>query len=112
MTTQTDTPRTDAELNKTWKGIHAAFVPMSFAKQLERELIELQQQKRNCLEIIDDEAKEKAELKAEVERLKSQLTQALEIADAMYDSGKAKPPIETLWLEQKEALAALKEEIK
>lgn len=36
----TPTPRTDAELNKTWKGIHAAYVPMGFARQLERELTE------------------------------------------------------------------------
>jgi hypothetical protein len=33
------------------------------------EVEELQQQKRNCIEIIDDDAKEIAELKAEVERL-------------------------------------------
>jgi uncharacterized protein YecT (DUF1311 family) len=71
MTYDHDTPRTDAELNKTWKGIHAAFVPMSFAKQLERELIELQQQQRNCLEIVDDDAKEMVELKAEIERLRA-----------------------------------------
>jgi chromosome segregation ATPase len=97
MNQEHDTPRTDAELNKTWKGIHAAFVPMSFSKQLERELNasheaylqsverddyltqalaasqaeveELQQQKRNCIEILDDDAIEIAELKAEVERL-------------------------------------------
>lgn len=38
---------------------------------LRAEVEELQQQKRNCMEIIDDDAKEKAELKAEVERLRS-----------------------------------------
>ena len=49
---------------------------------------------------------------AEVDRLRSQLNRAVEIADVMCYSGRAKPPLETLWLEQKEALAALKEEIK
>jgi DNA repair exonuclease SbcCD ATPase subunit len=44
------------------------------AEKAEAEVEELQQQKRNCIEIIDDDAKEIAELKAEIERLEEQLT--------------------------------------
>jgi len=43
-------------------------------QKLEAEVEELKQQKRNCIEIIDDDAIEIAELKAEVERL-SKLTE-------------------------------------
>jgi len=43
-----DTPLTDAQLNKTWKGIHAAYVPMAFARELERENAKL----RKMLEAV------------------------------------------------------------
>lgn len=36
--TTTDTPRTDAEILRIWKGKIAAYVSIDFAKQLEREL--------------------------------------------------------------------------
>jgi DNA repair exonuclease SbcCD ATPase subunit len=75
----TDTPRTDSaepQLHSNKGG----WVRADFARELERELAasqaeveELQQQKRNCIEIIDDDTIEKSELKAEVERLKKQL---------------------------------------
>jgi hypothetical protein len=92
MTYDHDTPRTDAA--KVDKG-GMTFVWVEFARKLERELNasqeaylksverddyltqeleELQQQKRNCIEILDDDAKEMVELKAEVERL-SKLTE-------------------------------------
>jgi hypothetical protein len=50
----------------------------NLSRDLERQLTaskaeveELQQQKRNCIEIIEDDTIEKSELKAEVERLRS-----------------------------------------
>lgn len=46
---------------------------ISEIRDLKSEVAELQQQKRNCIEIIDDDAKEKSELKAEVERLNEYL---------------------------------------
>jgi hypothetical protein len=73
MTKDHDTPRTDSaepQLHSNKGG----WVRADFARELERELAasqaeveELQQQKRNCIEIIDDDAIEIAELKAEVE---------------------------------------------
>jgi len=85
-----DTPLTDAELNKTWKGIHAAFVPMAFARQLERELAEktnevsrLQQQIRNMQEIIDDDTKHKTELHNEVARLREVCEWAADMMDGI-----------------------------
>jgi predicted RNase H-like nuclease (RuvC/YqgF family) len=64
------------------------------------EIEELKQQKRNCMEIIDDDAKEIAELKAEVERLR----RAVEIAEKIWaDCSNGSEHTE---------LAALKEEIK
>jgi DNA repair exonuclease SbcCD ATPase subunit len=68
MTQETDTPLNTAvrlfplslELAEEWK--------------VRAEVEELQQQKRNCIEILDDDAIEIAELKAEVERL-SKLTE-------------------------------------
>jgi chromosome segregation ATPase len=41
-------------------------------KASQAEVEELQQQKRNCFEIIEEDAKEKSELKDEIERLRSQ----------------------------------------
>lgn len=64
----TDTPRTDAAEPQLHSNV-GGWVRADFARELERELEELQQQKRNCIEILDDDAKEIAELKAEVERL-------------------------------------------
>jgi hypothetical protein len=52
------------------------------------------------------------QLKSEIERLRSQLNRAVDIADATYDSGTPKLHLKTLWLEQKKELAALKEEVK
>jgi chromosome segregation ATPase len=43
------------------------------AEEAEAEVEELQQQIRNCLEIIDDDAKEKSELKDEVAKINHQL---------------------------------------
>jgi hypothetical protein len=71
MSKEADTPRTDdAKVDK--EGM--TFVWVEFARELELELNasqaeveELQQQMRNCMEIIDDDAKEKSQLKAEVE---------------------------------------------
>jgi len=97
----TDTPRTDAIEPQLHSNV-GGWVRADFARELEREVEfwkskaseaedregkheaeveELQQQKRNCMEIIDDDAKEKSELKAEVERLQSQLKRAVEIAE-------------------------------
>jgi predicted RNase H-like nuclease (RuvC/YqgF family) len=72
----TDTPRTDAASFSSRDPLEL----LQTSQQLERELAaskdeveELQQQKRNCMEIIDDDAKEKSELKAEVEHIKTLL---------------------------------------
>jgi len=46
------------------------------------EVEELQQQTRNCMEIIDDDAKEKSELKAEVERLTAMVMEAARLGDS------------------------------
>ena len=70
MTQDHDTPLNTAvrlfplslELAEEWKVT---------AEKAEAEVEELKQQKRNCMEIIDDDAKEKSELKAEVERLRA-----------------------------------------
>jgi len=71
-----ETPRTDASEPQLHSN-KGGWVRADFARELEQELAasqaeveELQQQKRNCIEIIDDDAKEIAELKAEVEKLK------------------------------------------
>jgi DNA repair exonuclease SbcCD ATPase subunit len=80
MTYDHDTPRTDAA-EPQLRSNAGGWVRADFARELERELNasqaeveELQQQKRNCIEILDDDAIEIAELKAEVERL-SKLTE-------------------------------------
>jgi hypothetical protein len=76
----TDTPRTDTPRTEVCPPLNTAvrLFPLSLelseewkvrAEKAEAEVEELQQQKRNCIEILDDDAKEKAELKAEVERL-------------------------------------------
>ena len=91
MTQHHDTPRTD----KLIQGGCIAANILEYARGLERELAasqaaldqmtedavklkdaleELQQQKRNCIEIIDDDTIEKSELKSEIERL-SKLTE-------------------------------------
>jgi len=65
MTQDHDTPLNTAvrlfplslELAEEWK---------VKAEKAEAEVAELKQQKRNCLEIIDDDAKEKAELEREL----------------------------------------------
>jgi HAMP domain-containing protein len=117
MNHETGTPRTDAaepQLHSNAGG----WVRADFARELELELThslenqlktqaeveELQQQKRNCIEILDDDAKEIAELKAEVERLRSQLERAIEIAEKIWtDCSNGSEHTD---------LAALKEEIK
>jgi len=81
--TAADTPRTETYVLNP----HPESVPAEFARELEREVEfwkskaseaedregkheaeveELQQQMRNCLEIIDDDAKEKSELEREL----------------------------------------------
>lgn len=55
--------------------------------RLKGKIAELQQQKRNCIEIIDDDLKEKAELKAEVERLKAIKPITLTIQPYSYECG-------------------------
>jgi DNA repair exonuclease SbcCD ATPase subunit len=100
MTYDHDTPRTDAsltaqeafcpegllkcsrdleceltlqkEITKGW--LISREVIIQERDELQDEVEELKQQKRNCIEIIDDDAKEKSQLKAEVERLEEQLT--------------------------------------
>jgi chromosome segregation ATPase len=52
------------------------------------EVEELQQQKRNCIEIIDDDAKEKSELKAEVERLTGRMKEAEDLIKGLHDGWK------------------------
>jgi len=104
MTKNHDTPRTDAAEPQLHSNV-GGWVRADFARELECELAasnaaldqitedavnlkgkveELQQQKRNCMEIIDDDAKEKSELKAEVERLRSQRNRAVEIAEKIW----------------------------
>jgi len=90
-----NTPRTDAAIELYGeRPFMVSAVPVKFAQQLERELAESQaqshglvrrvveaetklevaeQQIRNCLEIIDDDAKEKSELKDEVAKINHQL---------------------------------------
>jgi HAMP domain-containing protein len=115
MTQDHDTPRTDAaemplDRVDAIASRPACVVHADFARELERELIELQQQKRNCIEILDDDAKEIAELKAEVERLRSQLKRAVEIAEEFWNNQKQAV---TVYHEKlADELAALKKEIK
>ena len=93
---ETDTPRCESARFEALRS--SAFridcIPLKLGQDLERELAESQaqshglarrvveaetklevaeQQIRNCLEIIDDDALEKSELKDEVERLKESL---------------------------------------
>jgi len=77
---------------------------------LETEVEELQQQKRNCLEIIDDDSIEKSELKSEVESLKSQLKRAIDIAEEFWKN--QKQAVLVYHEELADELAALKKEIK
>jgi fibrillarin-like rRNA methylase len=81
MTQDHDTPRTDAaemplDRVDAIASRPACVVHADFARELERELIELQQQKRNCIEILDDDAKEMVELKDEVAFWKSKASEA------------------------------------
>jgi len=80
-----DTPRTDAAEPQLHSNL-GGWVRGDFARELERELAasnaeveELQQQKRNCLEIIEDDAKEKSELKSEVAFWKAKAYEAEEM---------------------------------
>ena len=110
----TDTPRTDAaempiDRIDTSASRPDCVVHADYARELERELAasncaldqmtedavklkdaleELQQQKRNCMEIIDDDAKEKSELKAEVERLAGRMKEAEELIRGLHDGWK------------------------
>jgi K+-sensing histidine kinase KdpD len=82
MSKETDTPRTDAvQFQKKPISITIENEMLrALSRQLERELAaskaeveELQQQKRNCIEIIDDDAIEKSELKSEIEADKTNM---------------------------------------
>ena len=98
MNPDTTTPRTDSELNKTWKGMHAAYVPMGFARQLElelteakaevarlRELVESVRQGSKTLFAIKDMLLEEAEeFRAELSATKTNLRRAVEIAELFY----------------------------
>jgi cell division protein FtsB len=57
------TPRTDAEVKKTWSGVPAAWVTVEFAKKLENELNEATQQLRQLSKLI-------AKMEDEVDKLK------------------------------------------
>jgi len=79
MTKDHDTPRTDA-VEPQLHSNKGGWVRADFARELEQELAasqaeveELQQQKRNCIEIIDDDAIEKSELKSEIEADKTKM---------------------------------------
>ena len=57
------TPRTDAEVKKTWSGVPAAWVTVEFAEKLENELNEATQQLRQLIKLI-------AKMEEEVDKLK------------------------------------------
>ena len=57
------TPRTDAEVKKTWSGVPAAWVTVEFAEKLENELNEATQQLRQLSKLI-------AKMEDEVDKLK------------------------------------------
>jgi len=57
------TPRTNAEIKKTWSEVPAAWVHVEFAKTLENELNEANQQLRQLSSLI-------AKMEEEVEKLK------------------------------------------
>ena len=111
MSKETDTPRTDAmPSNKSMLTAQSDPVELyqqlckltvdfgkaldacvEYRKQLaasKAEVEELQQQKRNCIEIIDDDAIEKSELKAEVERLTSRMKEAEDLIKGLHEGWK------------------------
>jgi chromosome segregation ATPase len=85
LTPQTDTPRTDACPNCGDAAADLMRTQIEMQLEIDRaeaEVAELQQQNRNCIEIIDDDAKEKAELQAEVDRLSKITQQCLNVIRA------------------------------
>lgn len=75
--TTTDTPRADAYNNTL------GVVPADFARQLERELKASQEAYLQSIERDDYLTQQLAEAKAEVERLKANLRDAIEIAEGL-----------------------------
>jgi hypothetical protein len=102
----TDTPRTEAARFEALRGaaLRQDCIPLKLGQELERELADSKKwldERYKALSEADERA-EKAE--AEVERLRSQLNRAVEIADKIWaDCSNGSEHTE---------LAALKEEIK
>jgi|GEM_PF-5661543 len=111
MNNPNDTPRTDALDLSHWMRLQES-INRVIAEELNaqrKQIKELQQQKRNCIEIIDDDTIENSELKAEVERLRSQRNRAVEIAEEFWDN--QKQAVTVYHEELADELAALKGEI-